>query len=101
MNTNCSPLITNNIIAHNLGYGVWQEDTSCSPTPTANCLLHNTDGNYQGMSPGAGDLLLQFWETAEQDGLHEALDRLNIALADSGRDLSRVKALIAAHYHPT
>jgi hypothetical protein len=52
-------------------------------------------------SPRASDLLVRFWQTAEQDGLDEALDRLSVALEGTGRDLSRVKLLIEQHHHPT
>jgi hypothetical protein len=44
--------------------------------------------------PRAGDLTVEFWQAAERDGLAEAFDRLSIALADSGRDLSRLRAMI-------
>jgi hypothetical protein len=63
------------------------------PPPVPADLSRELELALRGL-PRAGELLVDFWQTAERDGLSEAFDRLSIALADTGRDLSRVRALV-------
>jgi hypothetical protein len=68
-------------------------DPNDAEPPVPADLSRELESVLRGL-PRAGDLLVEFWQTAERDGLGEAFDRLSIALADTGRDLTRVRALI-------